>query len=85
MFNKLFTGDSPSYFTVLFSLLLLVASGQALAASSGGFDFTPDSPVPGEATITGLTAGNTATDVAIPPAVGGGLYRDQYWGFCFFH
>ncbi|MBT5797204.1 MAG: hypothetical protein HOI09_07430 [Porticoccaceae bacterium] len=55
-------------------MLLLVASGQALADSdtASGLDFTPDFPVAGEATIIGRTAGNTATDIAIPATVSDG-------------
>ena len=74
MFNKLFIGDAPRYFTVLFALLLLVTGGQALAAldTASGLDFTPNSPNAGEAIITGRTAGNTATDITIPATVSDG-------------
>jgi hypothetical protein len=74
MFNKQFIREAPSFFTVLFSLLLLVASGQALAASDAAsvLDFTPDSPVVGQATITGRTSG-TATDITIPATVSDGV------------
>ena len=55
MLSKLFINEALSFFPVLFSLLLLVTSGQALAASDtvSNVEFTPNSPFAGQATIDG--------------------------------